>query len=733
MKNLQSEKILSTVESESFIGRSHQLERILKHAQGESKFYGLRILSAPAVGASELLKQAFDRLFHEQTELIPFYFALRKSDKTPKKAALRFLQEFVLQTVAFRRQNAQLIHFGGDLEEISQIAVPSDIHWIDRLIESACIENSLNDERAFIRTALSAPLRAFANGAKAFVMIDNLDEILYLEDGTDFQAELTDIFSRFEFPFVFASKRRFRETGDGFEKLYLDVLSFTDAGLLAETLAGKLEVRLTDQTRDLLAVQLGGNPMFIRFLLQSAADRKMHLENYIQVQKIYTDEIFGGRLNNFYNKVFDKITDSVETQKHLSGLLYDALTLEKEKTHIEDWQFRTNLSEKDFYRTMSLLNIHEIINLTTNLIKPMRENQVLTDYLEARFRLETVAQNRALTVAESLSEFLQRAPRLMANFYCKKSALGLRQLLSAFNLQEIPRLLIDYSAFKQELKGASNEEIFKTLEEEKEKIVLPRIVYTAQTAAFYPQFANIIEENHSAVALGFQKYDYTEEDKVVWLTAELDSKLEASKDLTEFWCDRLEMVALMCDFTNFRLWLIAPEGFSPAATEVLRSRNAFGSSRKQAELLIDYLNARQIVGEKPEANEYEMIVPMGEDTEMIAAQTVEEIARRHHFTPKAINQIKTALVEACINAAEHSQSPDRKIYQKFKVEEDKITITVANRGLRLVDKKAQEVEPQEGRRGWGLKLIKNLMDEVKMEQTDDGTRISMIKYLQPAS
>jgi anti-sigma regulatory factor (Ser/Thr protein kinase) len=33
------------------------------------------------------------------------------------------------------------------------------------------------------------------------------------------------------------------------------------------------------------------------------------------------------------------------------------------------------------------------------------------------------------------------------------------------------------------------------------------------------------------------------------------------------------------------------------------------------------------------------------------------------------------------------------------------------------------------RRGWGLKLIEKLMDEVKVHQTDDGTSISMTKYL----
>ena len=34
-----------------------------------------------------------------------------------------------------------------------------------------------------------------------------------------------------------------------------------------------------------------------------------------------------------------------------------------------------------------------------------------------------------------------------------------------------------------------------------------------------------------------------------------------------------------------------------------------------------------------------------------------------------------------------------------------------------------------GRRGWGLKLIRDLMDEVEFERVDDGTRLRMTKYL----
>jgi serine/threonine-protein kinase RsbW len=381
---------------------------------------------------------------------------------------------------------------------------------------------------------------------------------------------------------------------------------------------------------------------------------------------------------------------------------------------------------------MRLLNQHEIIRLTSNLVEAMDENEILTDYVTSRFRLEVAAENRTLVVGEMLSAFLKRAPRKMAEFYRRSSAIGLRELMSVFNCQKTPLALLDYSIFKERYKGAEDFEILEHIKENTERIDLPQIVYTAHTAAFYPPIALITEKERSAVALGFEKSAYTDEDETVWIAAEIDSKLEASKEVAEFWCDRLEIVALMCNFLNYKLWLIAPEGFSPEAIEVLQNRNAFGSSRKQVELLVNYLGAKDLVGETLSKNEYEIVVSMGEDTEMIAAHAVEEIARKHTFTPKAINQIKTALVEACINAAEHSLSPDRKIYQKFAVENDRLVITISNRGLRLADKEAVEIKPEEGRRGWGLKLMQTLMDEVKFEQVDDGTRISMTKYLTPA-
>ena len=737
MSNLSQTKILAAVSAEDFIGRKREIEAILTHAKGEKAQRGLLLSGAPALGTSELLRQAYDRLFREQGETIPFYFALRKSDKTAKNAALRFLHAFLQQTVAFRRQETRILDAAPEISELAELAIPSDGSWIDRLIAGSENESELSDDRSFTQSCLSAPLRAAAHDAKSFVIVDNLHEAAYFSDEINFIEELKEAFSRADIPFVFAGRRRFlfgaMQAGgtkfENFETLELETLDFTEAGLLTERLAEKFALKINDQTRDLIGVQLGGNPAFTRLIFQGASEKNTNPDSFHRVEQVYADAIFGGRIGKFYDRIFEQIAPDVETQKSIVRLLYDAFAVENEKTPLEVWEKRVELSEEDFHRAAQLLNAHEIINLTSSMIETAEENQILEDYVTARFRLEIGGESRALVFGEMLSEFVKRAPQMMTRFYRRKSAIGLREILSVFDCQELPLALLDYGRFKEKLKGLSSEEIIKTPESDAEKIRLPQVVFSAHTVSFYPPIEKVTEKERSAVALGFDECSYTEEDETVWIAAEIDSKLEAAQDLTEFWCDRLEMVALMCNFPNYKLWLVAPEGFSTEALEVLQSRGGFGSSRRQVEMLVDFLNAKDAIKEKTNTNEFEMIVPMGDDTELIAAQAVEEIAKRHHFTPKAINQIKTALVEACINATEHSHSPDRRIYQKFAIEDDKIVITISNRGLRLRDKKAEEITPDEGRRGWGLKLMKTLMDEVKLEQVDDGTRISMVKYL----
>ena len=731
-----TEKILGSVEADDLIGRSVEIKDILRHAERADEKRALLILSAPTAGAREILKQTYDRLFQTQTALIPIYFAVKQSDGTAKNCAVRFLHNFLAQIVAFRFGDPQVLTVAPDIYELADIAAPEDKDWIEPLVKSCERQGKLNGELAFVKSCLSAPLRASVAGARVFLMIDALDEAARFDGEIDFVAQLKEIFARFDTPFVVAGKRRFlldalsgeNSIADDAATMRVEPLEFAAAGRLIENLAGKFDVEINEQTRDLIARQTGGKPLFIKFLLEAAQAKKSNLDSFQLVEKIYTDEIFGGRFKRFYDAVLQKISGDYETQKAIVEIIYGLQNRRDQNGAFDFLKQKLNSGGEDFYRIIAALNVHEIARRTASGIEPMSENVILSDYVAARFRLESDGENRALVVGETLAEFIKRAPRLMANFYRRDDAVNLRELLTAFDQQQTPVGFLDYAVFKARFKGLEEAEIFERVAEGGERVKLPQIVYAARAAAFYPPIEQVARAERSAIALGFEDRKYTDADETVWIAAEIDSKLEADRAAVEFWCDRLEMVALNGNFPKYKLWLVAPEGFAPEALEILKQREAFGSSRQQVNLLARFLDAENLIGKRADANEYEIVVPMGEDTELIAAHTIEDIARRYSFDPKAINQIKTALIEACINATEHSLSPDRKIYQRFTVEPDKIVIKISNRGLRIADKKVSEIVPDEGRRGWGLKLMQSLMDEVKFEQVDDGTRISMTKY-----
>lgn len=752
-ENSQQAKILSHVAAADFVGRNVELDRLLRHAQGETgsqqQHAGLLLLSAPATGSSELLRQVYDRLFYEQDKIIPFYFAFSRTGMTVREWASDFLRTFLLQTVSFRRNDAKLLDVLPEIFEIAELASAADALWINHLVTLYERENRNGggDERSFIRNCLSAPLRAGAtHGVKVFVMLDDLQRAENFAPATNLIEELKEIYSRSPAQFVFAGRRRHllkasqSGGGGGGEKLNnaeilrLSQLSVAEAELLAEKLSEKHRVKINEQTRDLIVRQFNSNPLFIESVFIAAGEREKDLDSFQSVQEIYVDELFGGRIGKFYDAQFYEAAPGLKTQTNLIRLLHNTEAKEIKKSKTDAWRRHFDGGDESFYRLLNRLHTREIINLNSNVIEAATdENLCLKDYIQMRYRLEILNEQRAFVVGEHLAASLERASQLMTRFYRRLSAIGLRELLTVFNCQELPLSLIDYAKFKEDYKGASEEEILRKAEGENEKIKLPQVVFAAHCAAVYPPLRQLADEERSSVAIGFEAADYRKENEVVWIAAEIDSKLEATAELTEFWCDRLEMVALACNFLKYQLWLVSPEGFSPEAIEILRRRKAFGSSREQIKLLVKYLKAENIIQEKPNLNEYEMIVPMGDDTELIAARAVEEIARRHDFQPKAITQIKTALVEACINATEHSLSPDRKIYQKFTIEDDKIVITISNRGVKIPSEKVAEmttqIESDGGRRGWGLKLMRTLMDEVKFEQVDDGTRISMVKYL----
>ena len=118
--------------------------------------------------------------------------------------------------------------------------------------------------------------------------------------------------------------------------------------------------------------------------------------------------------------------------------------------------------------------------------------------------------------------------------------------------------------------------------------------------------------------------------------------------------------------------------------------------------------------------------------ELVATQTAEIVARHMDLSEEKTGEISMALIEACINAFEHSESKSE-VYIDFLIEENQLTIKVIDKGKGFdqsnvkIPKIESKLNSDERKRGWGIMLIKELMDSVDFESDHTGTTLTMIK------
>lgn len=122
----------------------------------------------------------------------------------------------------------------------------------------------------------------------------------------------------------------------------------------------------------------------------------------------------------------------------------------------------------------------------------------------------------------------------------------------------------------------------------------------------------------------------------------------------------------------------------------------------------------------------ELYIPNILGFEKIAMDFVASAAKKMGFSGERIEDLKTAVSEACINAIEHGNKMDArmKVGIVLKPEDMKLQVTVHDEGNGIGKVKTPRIEDKiEGKdkpRGWGIFLIKNLVDEVKFESTPEG-------------
>ncbi|NQU43285.1 ATP-binding protein [bacterium] len=198
-----------------------------------------------------------------------------------------------------------------------------------------------------------------------------------------------------------------------------------------------------------------------------------------------------------------------------------------------------------------------------------------------------------------------------------------------------------------------------------------------------------------------------------------------------------------------RGWIVSDGRYSAEALEEMEKRGFFTSRWSDCEQLGERVLQRAVKsGSAPKPGRHarilqaasdsesekviELLLPPKPDMELVAATSLEQLAGACGFDKNAVGQMKMAVLEACLNAAERSRNSEKMIRVRMEGTPALFTIIVENEGETfdpqlveepvLADKMGQAYK-----RGWGLHLMKKFMDRVSFEPFDRGTRLRMEK------
>ena len=129
-----------------------------------------------------------------------------------------------------------------------------------------------------------------------------------------------------------------------------------------------------------------------------------------------------------------------------------------------------------------------------------------------------------------------------------------------------------------------------------------------------------------------------------------------------------------------------------------------------------------------------LILPNAIGYERIAMASLASFAKMHGFSAARIEDLKTVVAEAAINAMEHGNKgqPDAVVNIVFHYGEDAIQIMVADQGEGIkgvlpqpdIERIVREIDPPVG---FGIYLIRQLADEVEFNfDVDSGHCLRMV-------
>lgn len=732
---MENHVIFNTCPDNEFFGRQILIDYICHRATGTHKFLpGMFLFGKRWIGKTEVLRKVHQKLFWNQAKIAPVYYQF-KDYSNIEDFVEDYVVEILRQYIAFIKKDTKIVKTETSLVKLERMLRNTDISYIAEFIAEHWEVKKTSDHTAVLRNAIKAPhFISQHSSIPIFMIFDDIDHsygaLLYREDPS-LIGEFLDFLSFDSFSFLMASSTKKvlegRTLNKPVEVIRLGGIEEEHAVSMMIEWCRLYNIAFDKEILALAVRKLEGNPVYIKNIMWAAYKSGRCLMSLRDFVEIYANDLIEGNLGFL-------LRSAISLENMIDVSVLNAYIYPNKQTSIELLAEKLKHNYREIKKSIKKLTALGLLEENFGSIKWAGDN-VIKDFIgcvnETGIKGKRVEEVKTGFVLNELKEgFLQKGITLEGGLKNQ-----ITNILKNFNSQKVLKALFYNQIFSARYRNGVYS--FENNEKDDDEIVLPQIIGCFDAL----RWEGIEAEIPVVIARGFQNSRYDTANEVIWIVGVKEAMMPVNTSDVENLIRSSLVLSENFRITTMVRWFVGKEGFSAEAQKMLDSNGIYSSDAIQLQILRniikdgEFLKWYSATGKIIPNKEFDMVLPMSKKAEVVAAKAAEEIGMDMGFDEDAILQIKTSLIEACINAFEHCNVKDGKVHIRFVVSSSRLEIHVQNNGVSFDKLSIQHDTIQEAaselphKKGWGIKLINNLMDKVWLEPMEGGTSIVMVKNL----